>query len=313
VQEALLAPKYNLLCEKLNMSKSDDDQFYKQRIIKSFNKIASKYDQVAILQREVAQRLIERLDYIKLQPQTIVDLGAGTGFCSQLLQSRYPDAKLYSLDIAYEILSYAKNNSVINTIHICADAYALPFADKSVDLLFSNMMLPWCLDLEALFNECHRVLRPEGLLMFATLGPDTLKELKRSWAEVDNAPHVNSFADMHDIGDALVHAKFLDPVMDVENIQLLYPRVELILKDLKMMGSQIIHSNKCRTLISKNKFAHFISAYEQYRLDSGEFPVSCEITYGHAWGASSETGSVMDNSGTVSFPIERLRRMMRRN
>jgi malonyl-CoA O-methyltransferase len=282
------------------------------QIAKSFNKIASHYDQVAILQREVAHRLVERLDYIKLHPEIIVELGSATGYCTHLIQQRYPQAKIISIDLAFNMLRYASENPHTQINAICADAYHLPLQDNSVDLIISNMMLPWCDDHVSLFRECHRVLRPEKLLMFATLGPDTLKELRLSWVSADDYPHVNSFTDMHDIGDALVHAQFLDPVMDSENIQLLYPRVELILKDLKMMGSQNMNINKRRSLLSKIRFKQFLSAYEKYQLDDSQFPVSCEITYGHAWSANIHEGLAADNEGTVSIPLEHLRRLIRR-
>lgn len=284
----------------------------KSQIAKSFNKIAANYDQVAILQREIAHRLVERLDYINIHPEVIVELGSATGYCTQLIQQRYPQAKIIAIDLAFNMLSYAIEKSPTQINPICADAYHLPLQDNSVDLIISNMMLPWCDDHEMLFRECHRVLRPEKLLMFTTLGPDTLKELRLSWASVDNYPHVNVFTDMHDIGDALVQAQFLDPVMDSENIQLLYPRTELILQDLKMMGSQNMNCDKRKSLISKSKHTQLLSEYEKYRLDSGEVPVSCEITYGHAWSANWHEGQAADNEGTVSISLEHLKRLIRR-
>lgn len=284
----------------------------KAQIAKSFNKNASHYDRLALLQKEVAYRLIERLDYIKLQPRTIVELGSATGYCSQLIRQRYPDAEILSIDLALNMLAIASQQSHTNIKFICADAYHLPLPDNSVDLIISNLMLPWCDDFVPLFRECHRVLKPEKLFMFTTLGPDTLKELRLSWAAVDKYPHVNSFVDMHDIGDALVHAQFLDPVMDVENIQLIYPRAELILQDLKMMGSQNLHNNKRLSLLSKIKFKQFITAYEKYQLAPDQFPVTCEIIYGHAWSTTIHEGLSADHAGNVSIPLAQLKRLIRR-
>ncbi len=284
----------------------------KTLIAKSFNKIASHYDQLALLQNEIAHRLIERLEYIKLQPQIIIELGTATGYCSQLIQQKYPDAEIISLDLSIEMLRIARKKSLKQISLICADAYRLPLRDNSADLIISNLMLPWCDELVLLFQECHRVLKSEKLLMFTTLGPDTLKELRLSWAAVDDYPHVNSFIDMHDIGDALVTSQFLDPVMDVENIQLIYPRAELILQDLKMMGSQNLHYNKRRSLLGKIKLKEFLAEYEKNQKASDQFPVTCEIIYGHAWSAHVHDGLSADHAGNVSIPLAHLKRLIRR-
>jgi malonyl-CoA O-methyltransferase len=284
----------------------------KSQIAKAFNKIADGYDQVALLQREVAHRLIERFDYIKLQPRKIVELGSATGYTTQLIQQRYPDAEILCIDLAFKMLLIANQKFSPHIKLICADANYLPIPDNSVDLIISNLMLPWCDDLGPLFRECHRVLKPEKLLMFTTLGPDTLKEMRISWAAVDQYAHINAFTDMHDIGDALIHEKFLDPVMDVENVQLLFPRVELILQDLKMMGSQNMNPNKRQSLLGKKMFNQFLEAYQKYQLQSNEYPVTCEIIYGHAWSTNLHDGLSADQEGNFSFPLTHLKRLIRR-
>lgn len=294
------------------MPDSETNKYDKQLIAKSFNKIAANYDEVSLLQQEVALRLVERLDYIKLQPDIIVELGAGTGHCTQLIKDRYPNAKIIAIDIAINMLRYANKKSINNLNSVCADAFHLPLKNNSVDLIISNMMLPWCNDLKSLFQECHRVLKPEKLLLFATVGPDTLKELRLSWAAVDNYQHVNSFVDMHDIGDALIQAHFQDPVMDVENIQLIYPNVNLILKDLKMMGSQNLNAHKRQSLMSQINLSKLLSAYSQYQLDSEQYPVTCEIIYGHAWGTNVVANEYSKQDGTVSVPLQQLRQLIRR-
>ncbi len=293
------------------MSHSKFNVFNKQQIAKTFNKIAANYDQAAMLPQEIAHRLVERLDYIKLQPHLIVELGAGTGFCAQLIQQRYPNAKIIAIDISHNMLRYTNEKSIANTHTICADAYHLPLKDNSVDLIISNMMLPWCEELVSLFRECHRVLSPDKLLLFATVGPDTLNELRISWSAIDHFPHVNSFVDMHDIGDALLHAELLDPVMDVEHIQLMYPHIKLLLKDLKMLGSRNLHPNKRRSLLSKMSFTQLQAEYKKYQLESNEYPATCEIVYGHAWSTeSSETFSANDKQ-IISIPLAHLRKLSR--
>ncbi|CAG0911939.1 unnamed protein product, partial [Cyprideis torosa] len=181
---------------------------------------AARYDAAAALQQEVANRLLGRLDYIRHQPATVVDLGAGTGYCSERLLKRYPKSRLLAMDFAEGMLERARKRGRLlrRPLPVCGDARALPVADDSVDLLFSSLMLQWCHPVDEYFGEFNRVLRPGGLLMFSTFGPDTLRELKSAWGEVDKAVHVHNFLDMHDLGDAMVRSGLADPVVDAERI-----------------------------------------------------------------------------------------------
>jgi malonyl-CoA O-methyltransferase len=164
---------------------------------------------------------------------------------------------------------------------VCADVERLPLADASVDLVFSNLTLQWC-NLDAAFAEFRRVLRPDGLLLFTSMGPDTLKELRASWAAADGEVHVNSFMDMHDVGDALVRARLADPVMDVEHLTVTYGEVERLLRDLKAIGAHNVNAGRPRGLMGRQRYAAMRSAYERYRRD-GVLPATYEVVYGHAW------------------------------
>ncbi|MCW9089427.1 MAG: methyltransferase domain-containing protein, partial [Gammaproteobacteria bacterium] len=182
----------------------------KQDIRAAFEASADRYDEVAVLQREVASRLLERLELLKMVPQTILDLGSGTGHCSEALARRYPRARVVALDLAESMLHHTRRRfsywARLRNRHgfVAGDAERLPFADNSFDMLFSNLTVQWCMDLEQTFAEFHRVLKPGGVLFFTTLGPDTLKELRASWAAVDERVHVNTFLDLHDVGDAML-------------------------------------------------------------------------------------------------------------
>ncbi|MCH9712333.1 MAG: methyltransferase domain-containing protein, partial [Proteobacteria bacterium] len=169
----------------------------------AFNKASNNYEDHAFLQKEVAKRLDQKLNIISSNSAVILDLGAGTGLLSQQLSERFTDSTIIALDFAQNSL---KNNSTNKKI--CADANHLPLADNSVDLVISSLMMQWCPDLKQLFSEIHRVLKNDGLILFSTFGPDTLKELKKSWSVVDNDTHVNTFTDMHDIGDQLLNTGF---------------------------------------------------------------------------------------------------------
>ncbi len=270
----------------------------KKLIRQSFDAAAPHYDDVAVLQREVGQRLVNRLEVVKLSPDVILDVGAGTGYVSQALKNNYKGAKIISLDIAPGMLQVARSkDSWVRKWfgghgYICGDAEYLPLADNSVDLIFSNLTLQWCGELERAFAEFRRVLKPEGLLMFSSFGPDTLKELRESWNLADagenenhESAHVNDFIDMHDIGDALLRAGLSDPVMDVENFTLTYSDVYQLMRELKTLGAHNVANARRHSLTGKTRLKNMVSAYEKYRVD-GLLPATYEVVYGHAWGVS---------------------------
>ncbi len=254
----------------------------------SFERAARHYDAAAVLQQEIGKRLLERLDYIKLQPLRVLDLGTGTGQSLAGLRQRYPAAYIYALDIATAMLLEARKKQ--NWLQrwrrpiqfITADAEVLPLADASVDLLYSNLTLQWCGDLEQTFTEFRRVMKPGGLLLFTTFGPDTLKELRHCWSQVDGYTHVNQFVDMHDIGDALMRSHFAEPVMDMEMLTMTYSDVISIMQDLKTIGAHNVTSGRARNLTGKGRLQQLIASYEQFRTDA-VLPVSYEVVYGHAW------------------------------
>ena len=266
---------------------------------RSFEAAAAGYDQAAVLQREVGQRLFERLDLMKLQPERVLDLGAGTGQCIPGLFQRYKKAEVVALDIALPMLGRARKRGrwLRRPRCVCGDAEKLPFSDNSFDLVFSNLMLQWCVDLQATFLELQRVLRPGGLLLFSSFGPDTLRELRDSWQNVDAFSHVNAFVDMHDVGDALVRARFTDAVMDVERLTLTYPDVWKLMRELKQIGAHNVTGGRSRGLTGKAHMRRLVESYECYRRD-GVLPASYEIVNGHAWAVSSET----------SIPVESITR-----
>jgi len=251
----------------------------------AFNKASNNYEDHAFLQKEVANRLDQKLNIISSNSAVILDLGAGTGLLSQQLSERFTDSTIIALDFAQNSL---KNNSTNKKI--CADAYHLPLADNSVDLVISSLMMQWCPDLKQLFSEIHRVLKNDGLILFSTFGPDTLKELKKSWSVVDNDTHVNTFTDMHDIGDQLLNTGFQSPVMEMETLTLTYQTVTDLLRDLKAIGAQSV-GNRSKSLTGKDKFKLMVEMYESFRKD-GKLPATYEVVYGHAWRRTSEIGTI---------------------
>ncbi|KHD06328.1 hypothetical protein PN36_10285 [Candidatus Thiomargarita nelsonii] len=259
----------------------------KRQVSQSFGRVAARYEQWASLQKMVGEDLLERLQWLKLVPQQILDVGAGVGRLSRALSKQYKQAHVYSVDIALEMVKLGHLDAPrwFSKQHfVCADGAHLPFADDSVDLLVSNLMLQWCNDIQVVFAEFARVLKPEGALFFSTFGPDTLKELRESWASVDNASHVNRFLDMHNYGDALLQAGLSNPVMDVDRFQFTYSDAKQLMRELKHIGAHNLTAGRSRSLTGKGKFQAMLGAYEEYRSADGLLPATYEVVYGHAWG-----------------------------
>jgi malonyl-CoA O-methyltransferase len=265
----------------------------KRQLRQSFERAAVGYDKAAMLQHEVCDRMFSRLDYIKYTPNKILDAGSGTGYGSRKLAAHYPDARVLAIDLALgmhlqarptfpswwrQILFPHKNN----TSYVCGDIEQLPLQNSSVGMVWSNLALQWCNDIGQTFAEVYRVLQTEGLFMFSTFGPDTLRELRQAFVGVDNYSHVNNFTDMHDIGDMLVYNGFAMPVMDMEYITLTYDDVISLMKDLKAIGAHNVFQSRNRGLTGKIGWQKALSQYEVLRKE-GKLPVTFELVYGHAW------------------------------
>lgn len=277
---------------------NNDHILDKRQLRIAFERAAASYDQAAVLQREICDRMIARLEYIKYSPTTILDAGSGTGYGSRKLALRYPAARILAVDIALSMLMQAQAPvawwkkwlpiSSNHTDHICSDMEQLPLKDANVDMVWSNLALQWCNDLKLAIAEAHRVLRSEGLFMFSTFGPDTLKELRYAFQSVDHYSHTNRFTDMHDIGDLLVHNGFATPVMDMEYITLTYENVEQVMRDLKKIGAHNVTQGRRRGLMGKKAWRQVVNQYETLR-QAGKLPATYEVIYGHAWKAQSRT------------------------
>jgi len=256
----------------------------------AFSKAAKGYDAAAVLQREVCIRLLDKLDYMTLRPRRVLDVGSGTGWGGRQLGERYHEAEIISLDIALGMLQASRETagwwrklfSKNRQRFVCADAEALPLAAQSVDMAWSNLALQWCNDLPGTFAGLHRVLRSDGLLIFSTFGPDTLKEIRAAFQGVDGYSHVNRFADMHDIGDMLVAAGFADPVLEMETITLTYHDVRAVMQDLRGIGAHNATAGRAQGMTGKAKWGRIVQNYEALRRD-GRLPATFEIVYGHAW------------------------------
>ncbi|MEO7158619.1 MAG: malonyl-ACP O-methyltransferase BioC [Vicinamibacterales bacterium] len=269
---------------------------------RAFSRAAATYDSAAVIQREVGARMAERLDVVKLAPVAVLDAGCGTGDALRELSVRYPKASRVALDVALPMLAAARTRTgppasrftrlvgmvrgddrpALPPAYVCADIAELPFTGGAFDLVWSNLALQWVNDLPAAFVEFSRVLKVGGLASFTTLGPDTLKEIRAAFAGVDSHTHVNRFADMHDVGDMLVHAGFADPVMDMEHLTLTYADASTMLRDLRAIGATNVTRDRPRGLMGRGRWRRAHAALESMRRD-GRIPATFEVIYGHAW------------------------------
>lgn len=251
-----------------------------------FERAAATYDPHAVLQRTVGERLLERIDGLKVSPATILDLGAGTGVESRALHDRYPQARLLAMDFALPMLDIARRRRGRWRKRfecVCGDAARLPLAENSVDLLYSSLMLQWCGDLSAVLAGFRRVMRPGGLILVSSFGPDTLTELREAWSGVDGRPHVGRFLDVQGLGEALIRAGFAEPVLDTDWITTAYEKPRDLLAELKAIGATNADTGRTRGLTGPGRLKAMLKNYEARQREDGRYPATWEVVYASAW------------------------------
>jgi len=252
---------------------------------------------------EVGARLLERLRLFNLEASAILDLGAGAGGMTDDINRLYPHAMLIEMDWSEAMLQQPRSGS----LRVCTDAHQLPLNADTVDIVLSNMMLPGCALPELIFQQAHRVLRHPGVFLFSTLGPDSFKELRSAWAAVDDAPHVHAFADMHNIGDALVQTGFREPVMDVEHLTITYADPLALVTDLRHVGATNRLLNRRRGLTSPRLWNRMLTELNRSRNADGRLSISLEVITGQAWTGEAARGVQM-HEGEAHFPLSQLKK-----
>ena len=256
------------------------------QVRRAFARAAASYEQHDVLQREVAARLFDSLDYYDGKPERVLDIGCGTARGTALLKKRWRDAQVIALDISQPMLRHARKHAgwLKPFARVCADGLALPFPDRSMDVVYSNLVMQWCDTPRDLLREFVRVLKPGGFVVASSLGPDTLNELRAAWAAADaTQAHVGRFLDLHDLGDAALAAGLKDPVLDADHISMHYPDVRTLLADLKGLGATNADVERPCGLTGKTRFKAMLDAYEAQRRE-GRIPATWEVVTLHARG-----------------------------
>jgi malonyl-CoA O-methyltransferase len=288
--------------------------FDPRQVRRSFSRASKGYAAASALQQGVEARLLESLDYLDDRvPEQVLDLGSGPGHAALAMRRRWPRARVIAMDLALPMLQLARpsrwNPLQRRLDRVCADARALPLADASLDVLFCNLCLQWVEDLPAVFAGFRRVLRPGGLLLCSTFGPDTLHELRAAFAAADESPHVSPFASIAQFGDALMQAGFRDPVLDREVEVHAHPDLMTLMQELRAMGATNAHVSRRRALTGRARFAAARAAYEPMRGAAG-LPATWETITAMAWAPAPgapirEAGAEVARFPATGIPVRR--------
>ena len=277
-----------------------------QAVEKALEAAAKTYEEGAEILHVIADRLLKRLDLIRLDPLMVLDFGARAGYTTGGLLKHYKKADIISLDFSVSLLNRAKGSFREHPHKMLVAEYTLmPFADQSVDLIFSNLTFQWSLNLLQTLQECRRILRPGGLLLFSTVGPDTLKELRVSFS--DKKRHIHSFYDMHDIGDMLTYSHFIHSVMDMEYLTVRYSSVFGLISDLKAVGAHNAAQDRPRGLMGKNEWQHMLQTYETWRDESHAIPVTIEVIYSHAVRSEAVSPKTDNQNQEILIPVSHIK------
>lgn len=282
-------------------------------MMRAFSRAAPGYEAAARLDRQVRADLLDRLQFFPIEPAQVLDLGAASCESTRQLHQRFPRAQVLAIDIAEAMLRAAPESrwpwQRAGFARVCADAAALPLRAQSVDLIFSNLMLQWCDRPQQVFAEFARVLRPGGLLLFSTFGPDTLGELRAAWAAADDRSHVSLFADMHELGNGLMQAGLAEPVLDVEHHRLHFPDAHALMRELKLLGARNAALDRARGLTGRRRLDRMLTAYEGRREEKG-LPATFEVIAAAAFaddGSSHPGRHSHRETGEFAVPVTAIR------
>lgn len=265
-----------------------------------FDRAAPSFRSACFIHDEARRRLLERLDCLRIETGTFVDLGSALGQGAVELQAGYPEARILAVDASREML---RRSEARPGTCLAGDAARLPFPDRSISLLFANMVLPWVRP-DRLFAEARRVLKASGILVFATLGPATLQELRRAWLRTDDAIHVHGFFDLQTLGDLAVLSGLEEPVLDTARMTVCYQELSGVIRDLRACGATNVAGGRRRGLTGRWRWQRFVEALwrDQGEGQRGRLNLTVELIFGQAFGASS--GSMATATGEILVPLQ---------
>ena len=271
-----------------------------------FDRAARGFDDSDFVHSVTRNGLFERLEPLVIDAGVVIDLGCATGSATAKLAKRFRGAKIMAVDLSQQMLEQcrAKQGWFSKTSVVQASASALPFNDQSADIVFANMLLPWISDLPAIAAEVARVLRKDGLFVFATLGPDSFAELRDAWSNDASHAHVNRFLDMHDVGDALVRSGLRDPVLDVDRLNVSYNSARDLFRDLTAVGARNSLQLRNRSLVGKQRFAAMRERLEGADSD-GTLKLNLELVYGHCWGCGPRASGGEVHISASAIPLRK--------
>jgi malonyl-CoA O-methyltransferase len=278
---------------------------------RAFDRASSSFDRARFVHDEARRRLLERLQFVRIAPQVVVDVGCATGLAALELASRYPLARVLAVDPSRGMLREARALSAASpaVTVLGGTAERLPLREASADLLIANLSLPWC-EPGATFREFARLLGDGGLAMFATLGPDSLQEVRRAWSTVDDRVHVHAFFDMHDLGDLAVAAGLAEPVMDVDRIEVTYADARALVRDLRACGAINVAGGRRSGLTGPRRWQRFERALHT---PEGRFAVTVELVLGQAWGTGLSRSAGDGTGREFGVPVGRIGRRSKRS
>lgn len=274
--------------------------------MRRFEQAATSFDDADFVHAVTRDGLLSRLQPLEVDAKQVIDLGSATSSALRSLNKRFSRAHIVAVDIARNMLrkGRAKKSWLAKASFVQGSASSLPFADESIDVVFANMLLPWVDELSPVFSEVARVLRKGGVFAFATLGPDSLAELRRAWRRVDADAHINHFMDMHDLGDGLVHAGLSDPVLDVDRLTVSYRNAEKVFSDLTAAGARNALLNRRSSLTGTARFAAMRSELESHA-NEDKIELELELVFGHCWGAGRQNDRGSFRIDATQIPLRR--------
>lgn len=267
------------------MTAIDPNEINPAHVLRRFERAAKHFSAADFVHRRAADGLLQRMSPMSIQPRLILDLGSALGAGSRALAKRFGKARIVSLDQSVQMLGGARRarGRFSKVREVQADARQLPLPAGSVDLVFANMLLPLISDLPGCLAEVARVLRKDGAFLFSTLGPDSLAEIREAWSRIDDGVHVHRFVDMHNLGDAVVHAGLRDPVLDIDYLTVSYRNTDALFSDLTAAGARNCLRSRRQSLTGKGALARLREQLPG-TATGGRLQLKLELVYGHAWG-----------------------------